>query len=124
MVSGEEREKMSFKSAPGTPPIKHNTPGQKLPSARGIRRACSKELYRTAKKLKVYTSPELMKQAEELYYGKVIANLLWIGENRDNRKKLCEWWNADVSLEIATLWGVEVEPLQAAFKNAFGGYRL
>ena len=59
-----------------------------------------------------------MKQAEELYYGKVITNLLWIGENRDNRKKLCEWWNADVSAEIAALWGVEVEPLQAAFKNA------
>jgi hypothetical protein len=65
-----------------------------------------------------------MKQAEELYYGKVIANLLWIGENRDNRKKLCEWWNADVSVEIATLWGVEVESLQGAFKEAFGGYRL
>ncbi|MGG4480167.1 dehydrogenase [Paenibacillus illinoisensis] len=115
---------MSPKSTPGIPPVKHSNPSQKLPSARGIRRACSKELYRTAKRLKVYISPDQMKQAEELYYGKVIANLLWIGENRDNRKKLCEWWNNDVSADIASLWNVDIEPLQAAFQQAFGGYRL
>lgn len=124
MVSEEERDEMSSKTTPGTPPVKHNMPGQKLPSARGIRRACSKELYRTAKRLKLYVSPELMKQAEELYYGKVIGNLLWIGENRDNRKKLCDWWNSDVSSELAALWSVELEPLQRAFQQAFGGYRL
>ncbi|WP_458124086.1 dehydrogenase [Paenibacillus sp. Z3-2] len=115
---------MSHKSIPGSPPVKHKQSGQNLPSARGIRRACSKELYRTAKRLKVYVSPERMKEAEECYYRKVIANLLWIGENRDNRKKLCEWWNTDVSAEIAALWEVDVEPLKDAFQHAFGGYRL
>ena len=115
---------MSFKSAPGSPPVKHKQSGQQLPSARGIRRACSKELYRTAKRLKLYISPERMEQAEEKYYAKVIANLLWIGENRNDRKKLCEWWNNEVSADIATLWDVEVEPLKEAFKHAFGGYRL
>ncbi|CAH1221229.1 MULTISPECIES: dehydrogenase [Paenibacillus] len=115
---------MQARTKPGHPPVKHRTPGKQLPSARGIRRACSKELYRTAKRLKTYISPDLMQQAEELYYKKVIENLLWIGENKDNRKLLCEWWNENVCPDIAALWETEEAPLQEAFRQAFGGYRL
>ncbi|CAM3030557.1 dehydrogenase [Paenibacillus sediminis] len=92
-----------------------------LPSPRKIRRACSKELYRTVKRLKVYIAPELFKQGEELYFKKVINNLLWIVENQSNRKKLADWWHTDVSSELAELWKIDRTELSQAFRDAFGG---
>lgn len=94
---------------------------QQLPSARGIRRACSKELYRAAKRLKTWISPDQMKQAEELYTKKVMLNLLYIVENSSNRKLLADWWEENVSGEIAELWKVDVQSLNHAFRDAFGG---
>lgn len=41
-----------------------------LPTARKIRRACSNELYRTAKRLKTFIPKEKMEQAEKLYTKK------------------------------------------------------
>lgn len=92
-----------------------------LPSPRTIRRACSVELYRTVKRLKRYVPDERVKQAEDLYVSKVIGNLLWITENRSDRKKLADWWEEAVSEEIASLWDVDRERLVAAFRAAFGG---
>ncbi|WP_435922422.1 dehydrogenase [Paenibacillus sp. DYY-L-2] len=92
-----------------------------LPTPRKIRRACSKELYRTVKRLGVYISEERIKQGETLYYKKVIGNLLWIGENSSNRKLLSDWWDEAVSAELAELWEVDREALSRAFREAFGG---
>lgn len=97
------------------------TTGQQAPSPRGIRRACSKELYRTTKRLKLYLPPETLKQGEELYYRKVIGNLIWIHENYSNKKLLCDWWEKDVCGELAELWQVPERQLASAFRDAFGG---
>ena len=94
---------------------------QELPSARTIRRTCNKELYRTIKRLKRYIEPELVVQAEKLYYHKVAMNLLWIAENGSNRKLLADWFEQHVAPEIASLWQVDVTQLAAAFRDGFGG---
>ncbi|CAM3968212.1 dehydrogenase [Cohnella lubricantis] len=92
-----------------------------LPNLRSIRRACGLELYRTAKRLKQYIPAELVQQAEEIYVKRVVGNLLWIHENRSNRKKLADWWEDELSEEIAALWNVDRESLADAFRKAFGG---
>lgn len=94
---------------------------QQLPTARGIRRACGKELYRTAKRLKTWISPEQMRQAEELYVKKVMLNLPFIVEHGSNRKLLADWFGEHVGPEIAPLWNVELAALNHAFREAFGG---
>ncbi|MFD1179679.1 dehydrogenase [Paenibacillus puldeungensis] len=99
-------------------PTKHQS---SLPTPRKIRRGCSKELYRTVKRLGLYIPNELLQQGESLYYKKVIGNLLWIGENRSNRKVLADWWDQEVSAELAELWQVDREKLSSAFRAAFGG---
>jgi hypothetical protein len=97
---------------------KHSSP---LPSPRTIRRACGNELYRTVKRLKQHVPALLVKQAEELYVKRVIGNLLWITENRSNRRALADWWDDEVSSEIAELWNVDPSKLKQAFRDAFGG---
>ncbi|RIE02639.1 dehydrogenase [Cohnella faecalis] len=97
---------------------KHSAP---LPTARSIRRACSNELYRTAKRLKQYVPADKMEQAEKLYVKRVIGHLLWIADNRSNRKALADWWEKEVSAEIAELWNVDRTRLSEAFRQAFGG---
>lgn len=97
---------------------KHSAP---LPTPRSIRRACSNELYRTGKRLKVHIPQALMEQAEHLYVKRVIGNLAWIVENRSNRKLLADWWDEEISEEIATLWKVDQTKLKQAFRDAFGG---
>ncbi len=54
---------------------KHKAP---FPTARGIRRACGRELYRTIKKLKQYIPPQQVAKAEEIYFKKVALNLVWV----------------------------------------------
>ncbi|GAB6992440.1 hypothetical protein [Paenibacillus pini] len=102
------------------PPIPQNK-RPTLPSPRGIRRACSKELYRAIKRLKVHIPSDLLKQGEELYYRKVIGKLLWIHENHSNRKLLCTWWEEEVAGELASLWQVDETKLCTAFRDAYGG---
>ncbi|MGG1516723.1 dehydrogenase [Paenibacillus oryzisoli] len=94
---------------------------QVYPTARGIRRACSKELYRTAKRLKVYLTPEQIGQAEKLYTTKVMLSLPFIVENGSNRKLLSDWFDENVGPEIAPIWQVELADLNHAFRDAFGG---
>ncbi|WP_404520811.1 MULTISPECIES: dehydrogenase [unclassified Paenibacillus] len=105
---------------PGKIP-KHNNPQSRLPTARGIRRACSKELYRTCKRLPLHIAPELVKQGEELYCRKIAGHLIWIAENHSNRRLLCDWWDEDVSEELAALWKVDRAVLCTAFRSAYGG---
>ena len=97
---------------------KHETPA---PSARKVRRTCSNELYRAAKRLNKWIPPERMAEAERLYFRKVMLNLPFIAENSSNRKKLCDWWDEHAAPEIAQLWGVDVKDLSRAFRDAFGG---
>ena len=92
-----------------------------FPTARGIRRSCGKELYRTAKRLKVWIAPEHMQQAEELYVRKVMLNLPYIVEHGSNRKLLADWWAEHVSADFAELWKVGTDELNRAFRDAFGG---
>jgi capsular polysaccharide biosynthesis protein len=92
-----------------------------LPSARKIRRSCSNELYRTAKRLKLYVSKEKMEKAEMLYFREVAQNLLWIVDHKNNRKAQADWWANNVSEEIAVLWEVDREKLCEAFREAYGG---
>lgn len=91
------------------------------PTARKIRRACSNELYRTVKRMKLWISKDMMDQAEAIYFKKVILNLTWVVENRSNRKIQSDWWDENVSGEIAELWGVDREKLCIAFREAYGG---
>lgn len=97
---------------------KHSSP---LPTPRSIRRACGNELYRTVKRLKQHIPEPLVKQAEQLYVQRVIANLMWIHENRSNRKALADWWDEEISSDIADLWNVDRAKLMQAFRDAFGG---
>ncbi|RIX53083.1 dehydrogenase [Paenibacillus nanensis] len=92
-----------------------------FPSARKIRRSCSNELYRTAKRLKLWVPKDKMEQAEKLYFQKVVLNLQWIVENQSNRKAQADWWVEAVSAEIAELWEVDRERLSEAFRDAYGG---
>jgi toxin CptA len=103
--------------------LKANTPKHNAgyPTARKFRRACSKELYRTVKRMKLWISKEKMEQAEEIYFKKVILKLTWIVENQSNRKIQCDWWDENVSAEIAELWEVDRTQLCAAFREAYGG---
>lgn len=103
--------------------MKHNDKHEKgsLPSARKIRRGCNKELYRTIKRLHVYIPEDLVQQGEDLYYKKVIQNLIWIAENQSNRKVLADWWEEAVAGELAQLWNVEENKLVLSFRQAFGG---
>ncbi|AJY75682.1 dehydrogenase [Paenibacillus beijingensis] len=92
-----------------------------FPTARKIRRACGNELYRTAKRMKVWIAADAMEEAEKRYTKKVLLNLPWIVENRSNRKLLSDWWDENVAAEIAELWNVDRTKLCAAFRDAFGG---
>ncbi|MDF2836732.1 MAG: dehydrogenase [Paenibacillus sp.] len=92
-----------------------------LPSARKIRRSCSNELYRTAKRMKIYVTKEKMDKAETLYFQKVAQHLLWIVDHKDNRKAQAAWWAENVSEEIAALWEVDRDKLCVAFREAYGG---
>lgn len=92
-----------------------------LPSLRKIRRACNKELYRTAKRMKLWVSPARLAEAEQLYLKRVVLNLQWITENSSNRKLLSDWWEENVCGDIAALWEVEPSELAKAFRHAFGG---
>jgi hypothetical protein len=92
-----------------------------FPSARAIRRACSKELYRAAKRLKMWISPEQMQQAEECYVKQVLLNLAFIVDMESNRKVQADWWEEHVSPQIAEIWQVEPTVLNRAFRDAFGG---
>lgn len=90
-----------------------------LPSARGIRRACNKELYRAVKKLKTWIPPQQIEEAEKVYFRKVVENLLWISEHKDNRKAQADWWVENVCPEIAPILGVTEEQLGRAFRDSF-----
>jgi len=103
-----------MKDSPG----KHGT---SLPTPRKIRRGCSKELYRTVKKLGIYIPQDKVAEGEALYYKKVIENLLWIAEHSSNRKALADWWDEAVSEDLAELWQVDHNQLKRAFRSAFGG---
>lgn len=92
-----------------------------FPTVRGVRRACARELYRAAKRLKAYVPPDRMASAEKLYVGKVLQNLPYIVDNRSNHKALADWWDDNVNAEVAALWNVDPEKLAQAFRDAFGG---
>jgi len=92
-----------------------------LPNPRTIRRACSKELYRTIKRLRSHIPAEAVQAAEELYTRRVIGHLEWITLHQSNRKKLANWWEESVCPEIAALWQVDPARLSRAFRDAFGG---
>ncbi|MFD2115421.1 dehydrogenase [Paenibacillus yanchengensis] len=93
----------------------------KLPTARAIRRACSKELYRTIKRLKVWIDDEKIAAAEQIYVQKVAHHIIWIVENQQNKKAQANWWAQEVSAEIAQLWNVDQQALIAAFSHAYTG---
>jgi hypothetical protein len=102
----------------GSNNVKHN---QEYPTARKIRRSCNREMFRTRKRLEQWIAPELVEQADELYYKKVILNLPWIVANGSNRRLLSDWWDEHICPEIAELWGVDRAILSKAFRDAFGG---
>lgn len=98
-----------------------SNPYAQLPTARKIKRTCSKELYRTIKKLNVWIPPEQVIEGEKLYVQKVAPHLPWIVENANHRKKLADWWVEHVCPELAELWKVEENVLAKAFRDSFKG---
>lgn len=103
--------------------MRHHTQkhAAEYPSARNIRRSCSKELYRTAKRLRIWIPKNKMELAEALYYKKVITHLQWIAEHQRNRKAQADWWDEHVSADIAELWEIDRIRLCQAFRDAYGG---
>ncbi|WP_040949941.1 hypothetical protein [Gorillibacterium massiliense] len=103
--------------------MKADTPKHQnhAPTARKIRRTCSRELYRTVKRLKVYLSPALIKEGEELYFRKVALNLPYIAEHTSNRKLLADWFEENIAPELSALWKLEAKDIADAFRDAFGG---
>lgn len=99
-------------------PIDHRP---EYPSARKIRRSCQAELYRTIKKMKVWIPPEKIEQANKFYYNKVAQNSVWIHENRANRKKQVDWWEANCCDELANILNVDRAALAEAFRISYGG---
>ncbi|MEO3943810.1 dehydrogenase [Gorillibacterium sp. CAU 1737] len=97
---------------------KHEAP---LPTARHIRRACTRELYRTAKRLPKHIPAEAMQKAEEAYRKKVMLDLLYIVQNGSNKSLLADWFEEHVADEVAALWELEPKQVAAAFRAAFGG---
>jgi len=91
-----------------------------LPTARSIRRTCQSELYRTIKRMKVWIPEHKVKVAEKLYFQKVASNLIWIHENRSNRKKQVEWWESSVCDELVAILEVDRKQFVEAFKAAYG----
>lgn len=102
--------------------MKHQTMTHQpeLPTARNIRRACQSELYRTIKRMKVWVPEDKVKTAEKLYFQKVAGNLVWIHENRSNRKKQVEWWETNVCDELVAILEVDRNHFVEAFKAAYG----
>lgn len=98
--------------------VKHD---QNYPSARKIRRSCTREMYRARKKIGKWIAPHLVEQADELYYKKVMLHLPFIVENSSNRRLLADWWEENVGPEIAELWDIEPATLARAFRESFGG---
>ncbi|GIP15766.1 hypothetical protein J40TS1_14080 [Paenibacillus montaniterrae] len=103
--------------------MKHQAKNQQpeLPKARNIRRTCQSELYRAIKRMKVWIPEDKVKAAEKLYFQKVAANLVWIHENRSNRQKQLEWWEAHVCDELVAILEVDRQRFADAFKDAYGG---
>lgn len=97
--------------------VQHNP---ELPTARSIRRTCQTELYRTIKRMKVYIAPDKLKQAEQHYFKKVASNIVWIHENRSNRKKQVEWWEENVLDELVVILEVDREKFAKAFRTSYG----
>ncbi|WP_058303183.1 hypothetical protein [Gorillibacterium timonense] len=92
-----------------------------IPKARHIRRACSRELYRTAKRLSKHISAERMEQAEELYVKRVMLDLPYIAQNGSNKRLLSDWFEEHAAEEIAALWELPPKQVADAFRSAFGG---
>lgn len=102
--------------------MKHPTASHQvqLPTARSVRRACQSELYRAIKRMKVWIPEEKLKAAEKLYFKKVAANLVWIHENRSNRRMQIEWWENHVCDELVAILEVDRRRFVEAFKAAYG----
>ncbi|WP_281889703.1 dehydrogenase [Paenibacillus sp. YYML68] len=98
--------------------MKHQKP---VPSVRQIRRTCSRELYRARKRIGRYVTPEAIREADDIYFKKVLAHLMYIVENGSNRKLLADWFDEHVCGEVAVLYGVEEAVLSKAFRDSFGG---
>lgn len=94
---------------------------KKPPNLRSIRRACRRELERTIKKLKQWIPADQVKQAEDLYFQKVVLNLTFVVENSSNRRIQANWWEEHVAPEIAEIWNIDVARLSRAFRDAYGG---
>ncbi|GGF95753.1 hypothetical protein [Paenibacillus abyssi] len=71
--------------------------------------------------MKLWVPQDRLESAEQLYFKKVILNLQWITENHSNRKLLANWWDDNVSAEMAELLNVDRKRLCEAFREAFGG---
>ena len=97
---------------------KHDKP---LPSVRQVRRACGRELYRTAKRLGKWITPERMEQAETFYFKKVVLHLPYIVKNSGNKKLLADWFEEHAATEVAAMWEVEPKAAAIAFRQALGG---
>lgn len=92
-----------------------------LPTARQVRRACGRELYRTAKRLHSHIAPEPMEQAVGFYYKQVMLHLPYIVQNSGNKKKLADWFSEHAATEVAGLWNQEPQAVSDAFREALGG---
>ncbi|MBC8080465.1 MAG: dehydrogenase [Gorillibacterium sp.] len=97
---------------------KHDNP---LPSVRQVRRACGRELYRTAKRLGKRITPEKMEQAVTCYFKKVVLHLPYIVKNAGNKKLLADWFDEQMAIEVAEMWEVEPKAVAVAFRQALGG---
>src|SRR5690606_41032830 len=100
--------------------MKHTTKTKlyDIPTARKIRRDCSKELYRAIKRMDIYVSQDKIEQAERYYAQMVATHYLHLRE-LNQRKKQVEWWEEHCSTKLAELLEVDQQLFIQAFKRAY-----
>jgi len=102
--------------------MKHTiTTGYEYPTARKIRRDCSKELYRALKRMNVYVNQDKIKEAE-LYYAQMVAtHYLLLADLKKQRKKQVEWWEEHCSGKLADILELNHDQFVQAFRRTYLG---
>lgn len=89
------------------------------PTARKIRRDCSKELYRALKRMNVHVEESKLIEAEKYYTKMVITNHPTMRELHNNRNGQVQWWNEHCSEQLALILEVEHSAFVEAFTKAY-----
>lgn len=105
----------------GREPMKHTqgASANDYPTARKIRRDCSKEIYRALKRMNVHVEQSKLTEAEQYYTKMVITHFQVIRELSKNRKNQVQWWDEHCSEQLSVILGVDRTAFVEAFTKAY-----